>query len=216
LSIIIVEMRLLLNGLLDDPEIFESLGYERLFEDGYLTFDVWERFQKIRVNQTIDRLENALSQCMEEGMGNNDDMDDISSESSPAQFRDLPQFMPASKNVSISETFQSPELQPLFAEPHPGIPVNLAAHRKNCLLRETVRYSSPIGAGIIRSEVSGHNLADAIEDEDSQTVEFLLRQGGFPTRLHLSQAISTGNYHIVAFYLKMEPMSMPSTKTALR
>ena len=54
------EMTMLVNGLLEDPDIYRSFGYEYLAEHGYLCFDLWKRFQQTLFNRSINRLENAF------------------------------------------------------------------------------------------------------------------------------------------------------------
>lgn len=54
---IVAEMRLLVHGFLDDPEVFLDYGYEDLFDEGYLTFNQWTVFQDSEFNQQIDALE---------------------------------------------------------------------------------------------------------------------------------------------------------------
>ena len=54
------ELTLLLEGLIMDHQVFRSFGYENLFEQGYLSYDLWKVFQSSNASLIIDRLDNAF------------------------------------------------------------------------------------------------------------------------------------------------------------
>ena len=54
------ELTLLLEGLITDHQVFRSFGYENLFEQGYLSYDLWKAFQSSSASLIIDRLDNAF------------------------------------------------------------------------------------------------------------------------------------------------------------
>ncbi|KAK2753683.1 hypothetical protein FQN55_000046 [Onygenales sp. PD_40] len=56
------EMTLLVEGLLNDFEVFNSFRYENLVAKGYLTFQDWKDFQNAKVNCDLDSLENACDE----------------------------------------------------------------------------------------------------------------------------------------------------------
>ncbi|KAK2812546.1 hypothetical protein FQN50_001190 [Emmonsiellopsis sp. PD_5] len=56
------DMTLLVEGLLNDFEVFNSYGYENLVAKGYLTFQDWKDFQNAKVNRDLDLLENACDE----------------------------------------------------------------------------------------------------------------------------------------------------------
>ena len=53
------ELTLLLEGLIMDHQVFWSFGYENLFKQGYLSYDLWKTFQSANASLIIDRLDNA-------------------------------------------------------------------------------------------------------------------------------------------------------------
>lgn len=55
-----VELTLLLEGLITDHQVFRSFGYENLFEQGYLSYNLWKAFQSSNASLIIDRLDNAF------------------------------------------------------------------------------------------------------------------------------------------------------------
>ena len=55
------EVTLLVEGLLGDPKVFQSFGYEYLYEHGYSTLEHWEVLQRSKVSTNIDKLDNAFS-----------------------------------------------------------------------------------------------------------------------------------------------------------
>lgn len=54
------EMCLLVEGVLQDSEVFQSFGYENLYERGYLSYDRWKAFQRERTSRAIDLLDSAF------------------------------------------------------------------------------------------------------------------------------------------------------------
>jgi hypothetical protein len=59
-GMLIAEVRLLIDGLLSDPEFFFDFGYETLYEQGYLTYEDWEAFQKITLDGDLGVLEGSI------------------------------------------------------------------------------------------------------------------------------------------------------------
>ena len=57
---LIAEVGLLVSGLLSDPELFYSFGYESLYERGYLTYEDWWTFQEILLQREFDILEESV------------------------------------------------------------------------------------------------------------------------------------------------------------
>ena len=54
------ELTLLLEGLITDHQVFRSFGYENLFEQRYLSYNLWKAFQSSNASLIIDRLDNAF------------------------------------------------------------------------------------------------------------------------------------------------------------
>ena len=54
------ELTLLLEGLITDHQVYRSFGYENLFEQGYLSYNLWKAFQSSNAFLIIDRLDNAF------------------------------------------------------------------------------------------------------------------------------------------------------------
>ena len=54
------ELSLLLEGFVEDHQVFQSFGYENLYEQGYLSYDRWKTFQCSSSHLTIDRLDSAF------------------------------------------------------------------------------------------------------------------------------------------------------------
>ena len=50
-------LTLLIEGLLNDPQVFTSFGYQRLYDEGYLSYGRWKKFHSSWTNENIDRLE---------------------------------------------------------------------------------------------------------------------------------------------------------------
>jgi hypothetical protein len=59
-DMLIAEARLLIDGLLSDPEFFFNFGYENLYEQGYLTYEDWEAFQEITLDGDLGVLEDSI------------------------------------------------------------------------------------------------------------------------------------------------------------
>ena len=59
-DMLIAEARLLIDGLLSDPEFFFNFGYENLYEQGYLTYKDWEAFQEITLDRDLGVLEDSI------------------------------------------------------------------------------------------------------------------------------------------------------------
>jgi len=57
---LVSELTLLVNGLLDDPDVFRSYGYENLAKKGYLSPRAEKRFQNAKAHRDLDALENAF------------------------------------------------------------------------------------------------------------------------------------------------------------
>lgn len=51
------ELSLLVEGLVADEQVFESFGYENLYEKGFLTYDRWKSFQSSKTSRRFDQLE---------------------------------------------------------------------------------------------------------------------------------------------------------------
>lgn len=54
------ELRLLVEGLLSDHQVFDSFGYENLYNKGILTHDRWKTFQGCKTAMAIDGLDSAF------------------------------------------------------------------------------------------------------------------------------------------------------------
>jgi hypothetical protein len=54
------ELQLLVDGLLGDGQVFQSFGYETLYERGYLDYELWSTFQQQRIDSDIDGLDEAF------------------------------------------------------------------------------------------------------------------------------------------------------------
>ena len=50
------ELSLLVEGLVSDDQVFESFGYENLYEKGFLTYDRWKSFQSSKTSRSLDQL----------------------------------------------------------------------------------------------------------------------------------------------------------------
>ena len=51
------ELSLLVEGLVADDQVFESFGYENLYEKGFLTYDRWKSFQSSKTSRRFDQLD---------------------------------------------------------------------------------------------------------------------------------------------------------------
>ena len=51
------ELSLLVEGLAADDQVFESFGYENLYENGFLTYDRWKSFQSSKTFRSLDQLD---------------------------------------------------------------------------------------------------------------------------------------------------------------
>ena len=56
------EMSLLVEGLVADDQVFESYGYENLYEKGFLTCDRWKSFQSSKTSRTLDWIIHTIDQ----------------------------------------------------------------------------------------------------------------------------------------------------------
>ena len=54
------ELSLLLEGFVQDHQVFQSYGYENLYEQGYLGYDEWKTFQCSSTHLIIDQLDSAF------------------------------------------------------------------------------------------------------------------------------------------------------------
>jgi hypothetical protein len=66
--------RLLISGFLTDGDIFRSFGFEKLYEDGYLTFEHWKAFQHRQFEIDITLLEDLFSSDGEKGSIDEDEL----------------------------------------------------------------------------------------------------------------------------------------------
>ena len=55
-----LEMDLLVNGLLGDGQVFQSFGYEKLYELGFLDYQLWKFFQKQKLDNDITELDDGF------------------------------------------------------------------------------------------------------------------------------------------------------------
>ncbi|KAH0538908.1 hypothetical protein FGG08_004499 [Glutinoglossum americanum] len=60
------DMSLLVNGFLTDGEIFKSFGYENLYEQGLLSFELWRVFQQAQIERDISALDEGFCAVDEE------------------------------------------------------------------------------------------------------------------------------------------------------
>ena len=86
------ELRLLVEGLLSDHQVFDSFGYENLYKKGILNHDRWTTFQGCKTAMAIDGLDSAFHAVDQAGTG--DPILDIPLRSglarSPMTRRDVP------------------------------------------------------------------------------------------------------------------------------
>ena len=61
------ELGLLLEGFVQDHQVFQSFDYENLYEKGYLSYDRWKAFQCSSSHLNIDRLDSAFHATSDEG-----------------------------------------------------------------------------------------------------------------------------------------------------
>ena len=61
------ELGLLVEGFVQDPQVFRSFDYENLYEQGYLSYDRWKAFQCSSSHLNIDRLDSAFHAISDEG-----------------------------------------------------------------------------------------------------------------------------------------------------
>ena len=54
------ELGLLVEGFIGDHQVFESFGYENLYEKAFLTYDRWKAFQSSKASLTLDWLDGAF------------------------------------------------------------------------------------------------------------------------------------------------------------
>ena len=70
------ELSLLVEGLVADDQVFESFGYENLYEKGFLTYDRWKSFQSSKISRSLDQLDwatHTIDQLKDfNGMGSDD------------------------------------------------------------------------------------------------------------------------------------------------
>jgi ankyrin repeat protein len=52
-----LEMDLLVNGFLGDGQVFQSFGYENLYELGFMDYQLWKYFQKQKLDKDITELD---------------------------------------------------------------------------------------------------------------------------------------------------------------
>ena len=71
-------LSLLIKGLLTDPQVFTSFGYQSLYDQGYLSYERWKKFHSSWTTDNIDILEASY----DEDNGDQDPPDMISTVSS--------------------------------------------------------------------------------------------------------------------------------------
>lgn len=54
------ELSLLVEGFIEDDQVFKSFGYEDLYEQGFLSYDLWKAFQTHQTFRTLDQLDAAF------------------------------------------------------------------------------------------------------------------------------------------------------------
>lgn len=67
------EMTLLVHGLLRDPAVFQSFGYEDLHKQGYLSFRDWRAFVRIKVENDISLLKKVFPDDDEQNLWSAED-----------------------------------------------------------------------------------------------------------------------------------------------
>jgi ankyrin repeat protein len=55
-----LEMDLLVNGFLGDGQVFQSFGYENLYELGFMDYQLWKYFQKQKIDKDITALDDGF------------------------------------------------------------------------------------------------------------------------------------------------------------
>ncbi|PVH70403.1 hypothetical protein DL98DRAFT_136415 [Cadophora sp. DSE1049] len=55
-----LEMNLLVNGFLGDGQVFQSFGYENLYELGFMDYQLWKYFQKQKLDKDITELDDGF------------------------------------------------------------------------------------------------------------------------------------------------------------
>ena len=74
------ELSLLVEGLVGDDQVFESYGYEKLYEKGFLTYDRWKSFQSSKTSRSLDQLDwapHTIDQLEDDEDFNEMDSDDL-------------------------------------------------------------------------------------------------------------------------------------------
>ena len=70
------ELSLLVEGLVADDQVFESFGYEKLYENGFLTYDRWKSFQSSKTSRSLYQLDWAGIDRLEGDEGFNEMVSD--------------------------------------------------------------------------------------------------------------------------------------------
>ena len=92
------EVSLLVEGLLADDQVFESFGYENLYEKGYLTYYRWKSFQSSKTSRSLDQLDwatNSIDQLEDE------DFNEIGSDV-PAELFQESRSMPCLPSLGVT------------------------------------------------------------------------------------------------------------------
>jgi hypothetical protein len=61
-----LEMDLLVNGFLGDGQVFQSFGYENLYELGFMDYQLWKYFQKQKLGKDITELDDGFCEIDDE------------------------------------------------------------------------------------------------------------------------------------------------------
>ena len=115
---LLLELELLVDGLLADGEVFKSFGYENLYENKFIDFKLWKKFQQDSFEKDVSSLEEGFYEVDE-------DLDELSthlsdqgsSEHAQAEsvvdgadiFADLPMF-PDSVDIQRSNAMSVDEI----------------------------------------------------------------------------------------------------------
>ena len=86
------ELSLLVEGLVADDQFFESFGYEKLYEKGFLTYDRWKSFQSSKTSRSLDQLDWAMHTI--DQLEGNEDFNEMGSDDL-AELLEASHFMPS-------------------------------------------------------------------------------------------------------------------------
>ena len=93
------ELSLLVEGLVADDQVFESFGYENLYEEAYLTYDRWKFFQNSKTSRSLDQLDWATHNI--DQLEGDEDFNEIGSDD-PAEVFQTPHSMPPVPSLGIT------------------------------------------------------------------------------------------------------------------